>query len=67
MSPRVIVLLVLGALMLGVGAYVVGRLFATGAPLTGNRWLDLLFAVFFVLRGAMNLTAARRLSRGTRA
>ena len=66
MPPRALVPLVLGALMVGVGAYVAGRLIATGAPLTGNRWLDLLFALFFVLRGLMNLGAARRIMRGAR-
>ena len=66
MSTRAIVLLVLGALMVGLGAYVAGRLLATGAPLTGNRWIDLLFAFFFVLRGAMNLAAGRRVLRGPR-
>lgn len=58
------VLLVLGALMLGFGAYIIGRLIATGgAALSGNPWLDGAFAAFFVLRGASNLVNARRQRR----
>jgi hypothetical protein len=66
MPTRAIVLLVLGALMVGLGAYVAGRLLAGGAALTGNRWLDGAFALFFLLRGATNLAAARRMRGGTR-
>jgi hypothetical protein len=63
-QARALVLLVLGALMMALGAYVVGRLVATdGGALTGNRLLDGAFALFFLARGAMNVAAARRLRR----
>ncbi len=65
MPTRAIILIVLGALMVGLGAYVAGRLVATpGGALTGNRWLDGAFALFFLLRGATNLARARRMTRG---
>jgi hypothetical protein len=50
--------------MIGVGAFLVGRMIATGGvAVTGNRWFDGLFALFFVLRGVMNVQAARRIAR----
>jgi hypothetical protein len=64
MPPRAIVLLVLGALMLALGAFVIGRLVVTGGALTGNKWIDGAFALFFLLRGAQNVAAAARLRRG---
>ena len=61
MSARSVVLLVLGAVMLCVGAYVAMRpLWAHGIPLTGARWLDMAFAFVFMLRGAMNVRTALR-------
>ena len=65
MPTRAIILVALGALMVGIGAYVAGRLVAGGGALTGNRWLDGAFALFFLLRGASNLAAARRMRRGS--
>lgn len=35
-------------------------LVGNGAPLTGSRFLDIGFAAFFLLRGLMNVRAARR-------
>ena len=29
--------------------------------LTGSRWLDMIFAFFFIVRGVMNIRLARRL------
>ena len=49
--------------MVALGAYIAGRLLATGGALTGNKWLDGAFALFFILRGASNLVSARRQRR----
>jgi len=63
-KTRALVLVVIGALMVALGAYVAGRMLATrGGALTGNRLLDGAFAFFFLLRGAMNIAAARRLQK----
>ena len=60
---RTRLLLALGALLILIGIYVAIRpLFGSG-PVTGSRPLDAGFAVFFLLRGVMNLRAARRQSR----
>lgn len=60
MHVRKPVLLVLGAVMFALGAYVAVRPLWIKAPLTGARWLDMAFALVFMLRGAMNLRSARR-------
>lgn len=60
-SPRRTLLLVLGAVMIGLALFIALRpLFLPGRPLTGQRWLDLAFAFFFFLRGAWNVRVATR-------
>lgn len=54
-------LLALGAILIGIGVYLALRpLVGTGAPITSSRWLDMAFAVFFLIRGAMNVRTATR-------
>ena len=56
--------LVLGVVMMVLGAVVALRpLWAPGRPLTGSTWLDVAFAVLFLLRGVMNVQSARRAAR----
>jgi hypothetical protein len=53
--------LVLGVIMIVLGAIVALRpLYAPGRSLTGSPWMDMAFAVLFVLRGVMNVRSARR-------
>ena len=55
------VALVLGLLMIALGLFLALRpLLAPGRPVTASRWLDIAFALFFLLRGAMNVRSARR-------
>lgn len=50
--------------MFALGLFVAVRpLFTHNSVLTGSRWLDLTFAFVFMIRGAMNVRSARRLSR----
>jgi hypothetical protein len=60
MSPaRGMVTLVLGVAMLAIGAYVAARpLWTHNAVLTGARWLDMAFAIVFMLRGLINVRTA---------
>lgn len=55
MRSRVVV--VLGVIQLAVGAFVALRPL-TGAPLTNSRALDMAFAAYFLIRGAMNIRNA---------
>jgi hypothetical protein len=60
MPARAVLTLVLGVLMLGLGAFIALRpLWAHGAAFTGARWLDTAFALVFILRGFMNVSSAR--------
>lgn len=55
------VTLVIGLLMIALGLFLAVRpLVAPGRPVTASRWLDMAFALFFLLRGALNVRAARR-------
>ena len=64
-SPRRTLLLVLGAVMIGIALFIALRpLIAPGRPVTGQWWLDLAFAFFFFLRGAWNVRVATRPPRG---
>ena len=64
-APGRTLLLVLGLVMVGIGLFVALRpLFVPGRPVTGQRWLDMLFAVFFLLRGMWNVRVAMRPPRG---
>lgn len=59
MSARWVVTLVLGVIMFVIGVYVALRpLWTHGAVLLGARWLDLAFAVVFVLRAVINVRTA---------
>jgi hypothetical protein len=54
-------LLALGAILILIGLYVALRpLVGAGTPITSSRFLDMAFAVFFLIRGAMNVRVARR-------
>lgn len=60
-SPRFTLGLVIGAVLVGLGIFVVVRLLAMELrPLTGRTWLDFAFAALFLLRGGMYLARARR-------
>ena len=62
MKPRALIVLTIGLIMVGLGAYIALRLlWMGGAPLTGTRWLDVAFGAFFVFRGALNIRSARRM------
>ena len=52
--------LVLGVVMVGLGSYVALRPLWSRVPLTGQRWTDVAFATFFLLRGVMYLRSLRR-------
>ena len=53
-APNSAVGLAIGGVMAGIGVFIVLRLVALGRePLTGTLGLDYAFAVFFVLRGAL--------------
>ena len=54
-------LLALGAILILIGLYLALRpLVGAGTPVTSSRFLDMAFAVFFLIRGAMNVRVARR-------
>lgn len=54
-------MLAFGVIMLALGLFLGARpLLSPGRPLTSSRWLDLVFALFFVVRGLMNIRASRR-------
>ena len=58
-SARWIVTLVLGVIMFGLGLYVaLHPLWTHNALITGTRWLDMAFAVVFMLRGVLNVRTA---------
>lgn len=55
-SARWVVTLVLGVIMFGLGLYVgVRPLWTHNAVVTGARWLDMVFAAVFMLRGVLNV------------
>jgi hypothetical protein len=58
--------LVLGVILIGLGCFIGLRpLFTHNATLTGPRWLDVTFALVFMIRGTVNVkTALRRKQRG---
>jgi hypothetical protein len=54
--------------MVGLGLFVLLRLLATGGePLTARLWLDLAFALFFLVRGGLYLSNLRRTPRASAA
>jgi hypothetical protein len=48
-------MLVLGVAMFALGLFVALRPLWVHAPVTGARWLDMAFAIVFMLRGAINV------------
>jgi len=59
--------LVLGWIMVAIALYLVVHLvWSRGTPQTPSIWLDIAFAVLFLLRGLMNLRAKRRAQSATR-
>ncbi len=56
--------LAIGAVMAGLGIYIIARVLVFGAPsLTGRVWLDVAFAFFFVVRGALQYRRWRQSTR----
>jgi uncharacterized membrane protein HdeD (DUF308 family) len=51
---------VIGIAMILCGVAVLVKSFTGGRPVTGQRFLDVAFALFFFVRGAMQLRIARR-------
>jgi len=52
--------------MIGLGAYIAVRpLLPSHRVLTGSRWFDAAFALFFLLRGWMNVRSALRTRQRT--
>lgn len=65
---RALFLLVVGALMILIASWIAIRpLVGQPHPITGTRVLDLAFALFFAVRGAMNVRTALRASRAAAA
>jgi len=64
-NARWITTLVLGVIMFAIGLFVALRpLWSHNAVVLGARWLDLTFALVFMLRGVVNVRTARsRLQR----
>ena len=61
MTTRSRLTLGIGVVMLLLGAFVALRpLWAGPRPLSASRWLDAAFALFFMVRGWMNVRPARR-------
>lgn len=60
-SARGSIALVLGVVMVALGAWLlVSAFLLRRGPVTSSVWLDLAFALFFILRGGMNLRSGRR-------
>lgn len=60
-----VVALVVGIVMIALALFLIARpFFPPGGPVTSARWLDLAFAAFFLLRGAMNVRSSLRASGG---
>ena len=59
----------LGVAMIALGAVValaplLAPLVLHRPSITPSRWLDMVFAFFFIVRGVMNVRLAQRMSRG---
>lgn len=64
MRTGAVVKLALGAILIGLGAYVAVRpLWTPHSTVTPSRFLDVTFAVVFILRGIVNVRAALRAPR----
>lgn len=58
-NVRWVTTMVLGAIMFAIGLFVALRpLWSRNAVFLGARWLDLTFALVFMLRGAINIRTA---------
>lgn len=60
----------LGVAMIALGAMValaplLAPLVLHRPSITPSRWLDMVFAFFFIVRGVMNVRLAQRMSRGS--
>jgi uncharacterized membrane protein HdeD (DUF308 family) len=69
-SVRWMLGLVIGVILVGLGLFIAVRpLLTHNAVLTSARWLDLTFALVFMLRGVINIRTAmaRRRSMGASA
>jgi hypothetical protein len=65
MDNRARLLMVIGAIMVGIGLWVSYRRFMPGQdPIGSNLWIDVGFVVFFLLRGGMNIRKAQRMGSG---
>ena len=63
-SARGPIALVIGVVMVALGAWLlVSAFLLRRGPVTSSIWLDLAFALFFILRGGMNLRSGRRHTR----
>ena len=63
-SARASLALVTGIVMVAIGVFIAVRpLWAGPRPLTNSVWLDGAFAFFFLVRGGMNVRAARQSGR----
>jgi uncharacterized membrane protein HdeD (DUF308 family) len=63
---RSTVTLVLGVVLIGLGLFVAVRpTWTHNGVLTGSRWLDMTFAVVFMLRGVINVRSALRRRAGS--
>jgi len=59
-NARWVTTLVLGVIMFAIGLFVAVRpLWSQNAVFLGARWLDLTFALVFMLRGVVNIRTAR--------
>jgi uncharacterized membrane protein HdeD (DUF308 family) len=59
-NARWVTTMVLGAIMFAIGLFVALRpLWSRNAVFLGARWLDLTFALVFMLRGVINIRTAR--------
>lgn len=51
--------MVLGIVIFALGLFIGVRLLIVHTPLTGTRWLDVAFAIVFMLRGMINVKRAQ--------
>ena len=64
MKPGSVFKLILGVVLIGLGAFVAVRpLWAPRSTVTPSRFLDVTFAVVFILRGLVHVRSALRASR----
>ncbi len=64
MTTRARITFTIGSVMIALGLFIALRpLWVGPQPLSASRWLDMAFAAFFLLRGWMNISTARRQAR----